>query len=409
MNNRFFTRAALSAMLCVIAGCASPQATSDAVLTNAGSDVTAQETTSSLARHVDRRAAYETGLAFLIGHQNADGSWGTFESSRPYEIYRGTVASFRAFRDATSALCVMALIEPSRENEAAWSALVRGVDFLIAAEPVGRATPDAFYDTWTLTYGLRAYAHLYMDDRFADRREELAKAITGTIDLLARRQGADGGWGYYDFGQSLERPSGLMSNSFNTASVLLAFDDAMRAGFEVNSAMIRDSLRCVERLRLPSGAFIYGTGHRWMPGANFNQVKGSLARSQPCNLALWVFKRDISKDQIKQSLNDLRSHHHFLTIAYGRPRPHEAWYQNSGYYFYYGHFYAATIAHALDAAAAREFLDWQSQMVANLQNADGSWYDFPMYGYHRAYGTAYALMILREAWNYPTLASVQSH
>lgn len=45
------------------------------------------------------RAALDRGVRWLIDHQNPDGSWGSFESARPMEIYLGTVASHRAFKD----------------------------------------------------------------------------------------------------------------------------------------------------------------------------------------------------------------------------------------------------------------------------------------------------------------------
>jgi squalene cyclase len=343
-------------------------------------------------------SAWHRGVDFLIDHQNADGSWGTFETRRPSEIYRGTVASFKAFRDASSALCVMALIEPSRERSDAWRALDRGVEHLLNTEPVGRATHTTFYGTWTHTYVLRAMAMLYQDDRFADRRERIAHTLNETLDRLTTSQGADGGWGYYDFGHGFQTPAGLQSNSFNTASVLIALNEAEAAGFEIDERMIRDGLRNITRLRLPTGVFIYGTGHRFRPGANFNDPKGASARTQPCNFALWLYDHEIDDDDILLGLKHLREHHHFLDIAYGRPRPHEAWYQNSGYYYLYGHFYAALNAVAADCDEGRAFLQWQSNLLADRQNPDGSWFDFPLYGYHKAYGTAFALLALEQAF-----------
>ena len=80
-------------------------------------------------------AAHARGVAFLVEHQSADGSWGTFESQRTGEIYLGTVASLRAFGQATSALCVLALQEPARRDPAARAALTRGLEHLITTPP----------------------------------------------------------------------------------------------------------------------------------------------------------------------------------------------------------------------------------------------------------------------------------
>jgi hypothetical protein len=340
--------------------------------------------------------AHARGVEFLIGHQNDDGSWGRFESARPFEIYLGTVASHRGFRDACTALAVMALQEPSRTDDRAFAAMERGLTHLITVEPPGRATPDTFYDTWAHTFTLQAMARAHMDDRFADRRDELAAAIERSKAILVRRQSLDGGWAYYDFGHGFDPPSGAMSTSFNTASVVVALHEAELAGFPVDDRIVHDGLRCLERLRLPDGAYVYSTDARFRPGVDFNRPKGSLTRSQPCNLALWIHGRGVSVADLQRGLDDLREQHHFLEIAYARPRPHEAWYFNSGYYVLYGHAYASLVAWQVDAAARHVFHGWQAGKLIGWQNADGSWADFPFYGYHKAYGTGFALLALQE-------------
>ena len=34
------------------------------------------------------------------------------------------------------------------------------------------------------------------------------------------------------------------------------------------------------------------------------------------------------------------------------------------------------------------------KILIERQEPDGSWWDFPLYGYHKPYGTAYALLTL---------------
>ena len=134
---------------------------------------------------------------------------------------------------------------------------------------------------------------------------------------------------------------------------MVALHAVKRAGVPIDARVLRDAVRCISRMRLPSQAYVYGTQHLHIAGANFNQVKGSLARMQPCNYALWLEGEGVDLAVMANGLNLLQEHHHFLDIAYGRPRPHEAWYQNSGYYYLYGHSYAAVVASTGDSSPVR--------------------------------------------------------
>jgi multidrug resistance efflux pump len=338
--------------------------------------------------------AFERGLRYLVSHQNADGSWGSFESSRPDEIMTGTIASFPAWQEATTALCALALLAPSRSDPAARAALERALDQLVAAPPTARATGDVFYDTWTHVYLVEALSACARDERLAGKRAAIAAVVEREIGILRSRQGADGGFGYYDFGYALTTPSGHESTSFLTAAAVLALDAAADAGFRVDQAMVDDALGCIARLRLPSGAYVYGTYAQQNPNALYNWVKGSLGRSQPCNLALWRHEKGVSEKDLAAGLEALEKEHKFIAIGQGRPIPHEAWYYTAGYYYLFGHYYAARVAHALGGEVQAEFARWLGRTLVDCQGDDGAWLDFPMYGYGRAYGTAYALLAM---------------
>ena len=55
-------------------------------------------------------AAIDRGVNFLLGDQRPDGSWGSPEHTKDLNIIAG-IGSHHAFRVATTALCVSALIE----------------------------------------------------------------------------------------------------------------------------------------------------------------------------------------------------------------------------------------------------------------------------------------------------------
>ena len=83
-------------------------------------------------------------------------------------------------------------------------------------------------------------------------------------------------------------------------------------------------------------------------------------------------------------------------IGRGRPYPHEAWYYTAGYYYFFGHYYASRIVKDLSWDGRPEYTAWLAATITGNQDPDGSWFDFPLYGYHKAYGTAYAILILQN-------------
>jgi len=338
--------------------------------------------------------AYNKGLAWLLTNQNKDGSWGTFESARPDEVWLGTVASHKAFGDATSALCVMALINPARTNEKAATALSNGLKYLLDAPLVLRADDMTLYNTWTHIYVLDAMCSVLNESTLAGHHERARKVATQQIEGLRTLQGSEGGFGYYDFNFAAARPTGSESTSFMTGAALLALDRARAAGVEVSGSMLGDGLKCLTRLRLPDGAYIYGTYAQNGPRRLYNRVNGSLGRSQVCNLALHKFQAGVTQADMAAGLENLFKYHHFIEMGKGRRYPHEAWYSTAGYYFFFGHYYAARVAHELTSEDREKYLPQLRDVIARLQDADGSWWDFPLYGYHKPYGTAFALMTL---------------
>ena len=50
----------------------------------------------------------------------------------------------------------------------------------------------------------------------------------------------------------------------------------------------------------------------------------------------------------------------------------------------------------LPAASRPRHQDALARILLAVQDADGSWWDFPLYDYHQHYGTGYALMTLHR-------------
>ena len=48
----------------------------------------------------------------------------------------------------------------------------------------------------------------------------------------------------------------------------------------------------------------------------------------------------------------------------------------------------------LNASKRQAFQEGLANILLDLQEKDGSWWDYPLYDYHQPYGTGYALMTL---------------
>jgi hypothetical protein len=110
-------------------------------------------------------------------------------------------------------------------------------------------------------------------------------------------------------------------------------------------------------------------------------------------LHLWGDER-VTQDVFKDWLNRIFARNLWLDIGRKRPIPHEGWFSIAGYFFYYGHYYAALCIEQLKPEDQQQYKNHLAAVLLPLQEKDGSWWDFPLYNYHQQYGTAFALMAL---------------
>jgi hypothetical protein len=351
---------------------------------------------------VPERRAIETaisrGIDFLLKHQNANGSWGSSRSSRPSEVLAPVPYAHDAYRAGVTALCISALQETGGNRGDVAAALDRAEAWLFATLPsLRRSDPEVIYNNWGHAYGIQALAHmLARRPNDAPRAARIRAVMAQQIGLLRRYECVDGGWCYYDFNAHTQRPSGS-TISFVTATVLVALDDARRAGVKTPENLVERAKASILRQRKPDFSYDYGEYLKYRPMLPVNRPGGSLGRSQACNLAMRLWGDQAVTDAVMKTwLDRLFARELWLDIGRKRPIPHESWFQVAGYFFYYGHYYAALCVEQVPAAERDFYRDQLAHVLLPLQEKDGCWWDFPLYDYHRQYGTAFALMSLQR-------------
>lgn len=336
------------------------------------------------------------GVDFLVGHQNDNGSWGGPTRTKGLNIFAPLPDGHQAFHVASSALALHGMLESRDKRPATLKSIAQGETWLLEVLPKTRSIdPHATYNIWAHSYGLRALASLYRYDNDPQKREIYIEQAKLQIAKLERYQDINGGFGYLDLSQNTVRPSG-MPTSFTTATALLSIQDAVTTmGIDPPARLIKSCVRAIQEQRNPDFSYVYARTHRYRPRLTINRASGSLGRSQVCNAALRKSGDLVVTDAVISTwLQRLVDRQGWLDHGRKRPIPHEAPAAVAGYFYYYGHYYASECMHILPV---NEQGPWKEKLAAILipkQETNGSWWDYPLYNYHYAYGTGYALATL---------------
>ncbi len=353
------------------------------------------------------REALEKSLGFLFQKQQEDGSWG---AGVPTDLNELGFAweTFYAWNQAANSIALLALLEaPHSEQQQA--ALERGLDWLCATRLSHRGANWDVDSTWASLYGFTTMVAAAGDPRLAGDawQAKLRKRGMEFYADLVRRQTPLGGWAYYDDPPITVKPTWAVS--FCTALIIPALLDARDGlGWEIDDSVIDRAVRAVQRCALPNGAYSYDVGlvQRGHGGESINQVPGSLGRIQVCN---WALRRAgdprITDDLLREGLAQFFLFHHFMDITRTRPIPHEGPFANAGYFYFFGHFYAAQVISLLPAEE-REL--WHRRLryhITKTQTAAGSSTDFLTSQYVVNACTAFGALVLSAGLEPPQVES----
>jgi hypothetical protein len=326
--------------------------------------------------------AVRGGVRFLEQSQQPEGFWGTGTHTTGFEVYHMIPGSHDAFRVGTTALCIMALREAGETK-----AHDKAVEWLLNHGEARRDDGSILYNIWAHIYATQALA-IEMRHNTDPR---IAKAAQWHIDQMAKYASYAGGWNYYDFDAHTEMDS-MGATSFGTAAGLIAFYEARKSGLDVPQRLLDLSVHRLEEARLPNGVYLYGVDYKYLPRLPANMGRGAVGRTEPANLALLLWHSDkVTKSDAIDGLALFWREHATLEMGRKRPEPHQSWYQTSGYYFYFDHYYAAELIAMLHRSSDAQKM---REVIKSHQEPDGSWWDFPMWDYHKPYGTAFAVLTL---------------
>jgi hypothetical protein len=372
------------------------------------------------------KGSIKRGVEFLLETQLKSGAWGRSENGKFYRIWAPVPGAHHAYRTATTALAVMSLVEarpvfPESDHEKIDSAIDRAQAWLLeAGHDLRRSAPDmyddyfgnALYNVWGHAYGIQVGVVLH---RRAEGNTELQAKLKEFVEYHVQRLGQDefinGGWGYYDdpfsdkYGNAVlprrakqQRPTGS-SISFTTATALLALKDAQSLGFEIPEKVTKPAVDSIIRQRYPDFAYAYGEYLKYSPRMDINRPGGSLGRSQVCNLALRAYGDPLVTDAVIETwLDRLIARNGWLSMSrkrnYPAQSPHYGDFGVAGYFYYYGHYYAAQCMEQLPPEKQPFYQNHLANILVPLQEKDGSWWDYILYDYHQQYGTAMTVSAL---------------
>ncbi|MDX1565379.1 MAG: prenyltransferase/squalene oxidase repeat-containing protein [Phycisphaeraceae bacterium] len=314
------------------------------------------------APKVDLNTARTKGMAWLVKHQAADGSWGK----------RHTIA-------ITSFACLSFLSASDEPFDAeTGKALTRGLQFLLTKQKAGMFEKQGH--TWIhgQGFGTLALSEAYGRTLFCKIKPDMdvaamRKAVAEAVQKIAENQSTSGCWWYTPSSPSQHEGS-------TTVCAVQALVSADNFGIDIDKKVLRKGFRYLKKCQNPDGGFDYQLG----PGTT--SMKGGTAGGVA---TLGLMK--------KFDYTVMMNGHKYLQNI--KPAGISA-----DRFCYYGHFYAGLGMRLLGQEMKQMrkqtggFAAEAARQLAGWQQTDGHW---PLRGWMKSsggdgpdYATAFATLTL---------------
>lgn len=342
----------------------------------------------------------QRGVDYLLKTQNKDGSWGSPRWAGGVD--GDPLTAQHSFEVATTALCVEALLEIGGDSPEVRKSLDQGEAYLLRElSSLKRADSGNVPNIWGHGYGIQTLAALHRRTQDSGKRATYEKLIAEQTRKLEHFESVNGGWFYYASG--FQKPNNP-SCSFVNAAILINLKHGEEVGVKPPERVVARALHQLKAMRCPDGSFVYTktVPTSGSPQASINRPPGSLGRSQAGNAALRIFGDPAITDEvIKVWLDRLVTRQGWLDMGRKRPIPHESHAAVAGYFYYFGHYYAARCISLLPPADRPFYQDHLATILLQRQEQDGCWWDYPLYSYGKPYGTAFSLLSLARCRKAP--------
>ncbi len=335
-------------------------------------------------------AAQARGFAFLVAHQNVDGSWGSHDPKIANLADFGFQLRNRGSQDgvrlACTAICAQALLRKPDRSTAEQAALDRAVEAVLRTDTLAYHRGESF-NTWGYGYVLDFLVE-YLAHADASQRGRVTAVAERCIQGLRRFQHADGGWNYYG-----QPALGGASMSFNTAVFSLALHRAGQAGLEVPAGMVGDASKLLKRMQTIKGGFVYDA--RFLHDPRMVNELSAGGRTAVCTLALHDTGA-ATRDDLLSAVAVFDEGENYFEDGRKLIVPHSAVHQISGYFFFFGYNYVTELAERLGTDVSAERWQRFAWTMVRTQETDGSWWDTPAGHYGDKWGTGFALQVLQR-------------